>query len=236
MMGSPEDEQARQPDEGPQTEVTLTQGFWMGKYEVTQGEYQAVMGENPSWYNGVTGAHDFDVDLSRPVESVSWDNAVAYCEALTTQERAANRIPQGFAFSLPTEAQWEVACRAGSSTRFSYGNDPDYTELGDYAWYSGNSDGMTHPVGQKSPNGFGLYDMHGNVLEWCQDWWSDNLPGGTEVDPQGSSMASQRVIRGGCWCSDGKDCRAAYRSAMGTSPMDAGSDIGFRVVLAPARP
>jgi eukaryotic-like serine/threonine-protein kinase len=163
LIGSPEDEVDRSENEGPQTQVTLTQGFWMGKHEVTQGEYLAVVGSNPSYFNGVQGETDYGTDLNRPVESVSWDDAVAYCAALTARERAAGRAPMSYAYRLPTEAEWEYACRAGTTTRFSYGDDPGYTHLRDYAWYEGNSERQTHPVGQKLPNPWGLYDMHGNV-------------------------------------------------------------------------
>jgi formylglycine-generating enzyme required for sulfatase activity len=244
MMGSPETEQDRNENEGPQTQVTLTQGFFMGKYEVTQGEYLAVMGENPSWFNGdrtADGGDDYGTNLDRPVEQVSWDNAVAYCGALTEQERVANRIPIGYAFRLPTEAEWEYCCRAGTTTRFSYGDDPDFTQLGEYAWYSDNSGDMTHSVGQKLPNQWGLFDMHGNVWEWCQDWSAESLPGGIVLDPQGPDTGpgpnSTRVMRGGdwgWWKVDAKYCRSAHRNRH--LPEFGGSNIGFRVVLAPARP
>jgi formylglycine-generating enzyme required for sulfatase activity len=137
-MGSPSSEQDRYSDEGPQTLVTLTRGFWMGRYEVTQGEYLAVMGSNPSWFTG---------DTNRPVEQVSWNDATNYCAKLTQRERAAGRLLAGWEYRLPTEAQWEYAARAGNTNRFSYGDDPGYTELGNYGWYSSNSGGATHGVG-----------------------------------------------------------------------------------------
>jgi formylglycine-generating enzyme required for sulfatase activity len=137
-------------------------------------------------------------------------------------------------YRLPTEAEWEYACRAWTSTRFSYGDDPGYTNLTDYAWYFDNSGGMTHPVGQKLPNLWGLYDMHGNVWEWCQDWWSDNLPGGIALDPQGPATGSYRVFRGGGWSGDGGLCRSAIRGDIGPFPRS--SEAGFRVVLAPGQP
>jgi formylglycine-generating enzyme required for sulfatase activity len=199
-MGSPEDEVEFTRFEGPQTEVIISRGFWMGKYEVTQGEYLAVMGSNPSRFNGVQyeGTEweiDYGTDLTRPVERVSWHDAVAYCLALTERERTAGRIPFNCVYRLPTEAEWEYACRAATSTRFSYGDDPGYTNLTHYAWYEDNRGGQTHPVGQKLPNPWGLHDMHGNVSEWCQDWWADRLPGGIVLDPQGPASGPGRVSR-----------------------------------------
>ena len=150
-MGTPTNEVNRQADEGPQTAVTISRGFWMGKYEVTQREYQAVIGNNPSQFPG---------DLDRPVETVSWLDATNYCAKLTQQELAAGHISQGSHYRLPTEAEWECAARAGTSTRFSDGDDPDFASLTNNAWYSANSGFGTHPVGQKLPNPWGLYE-HG---------------------------------------------------------------------------
>jgi formylglycine-generating enzyme required for sulfatase activity len=213
----------------------------MGKYEVTQGEYLEVIGNNPSWFNGVRDwpepGTDYGSDLTRPVEQVSWDDAVAYCAALTEQERLAGRIRTNSVYRLPTEAEWEYGCRAWTSTRFSYGDDPGYTELTNYAWYYENSDGQTHPVGQKLPNPWGLYDMHGNLLERCQDWWAYNLPGGIVVDPQGPDTGSRRVVRGGTrgdWYESARDWRSAVRG--GVSPGFRHYILGFRVVLAPGQP
>jgi len=146
-MSSPTNEVDRYDWEGPQTAVTISRGFWMGKYEVTQTEYLAVMGSNPSGFTG---------DTNRPVEQVSWFDATNYCGALTQRERAAGRIATNSVYRLPTEAEWEYACRGWTSTRFSYGDDPGYTNLTDYAWYNDNSGGTTHPVGQKLPNPWGL--------------------------------------------------------------------------------
>jgi formylglycine-generating enzyme required for sulfatase activity len=229
-MGSPENEADRHDQEGPQTEVTISRGFWLGKHEVTQGEYEAVIGSNPSVFNG----GDFGVNLNRPVETVSWDNAVAYCAALTDRAAATGQIPTGSVYRLPTEAEWEYACRAWTSTRFSYGGDPGYTNLTNYAWYWDNSDQQTHPVGQKLPNPWGLYDMRGNVFEWCKDWWSDFLPGEIVLDPQGPGSGSYRVIRGGDWSTDGSISRSANRDYDYPDTRD--DSIGFRVVLAPAQP
>ena len=240
-MGSPTNEVDRWEWEGPQTAVTISRGYWMGKFEVTQGEYLAVMGINPSWFNGDRTAEnwqDYGTDLSRPVESVSWFDATAYCAALTEQERAAGRIAANAVYRLPTEAEWEYACRGWTSTRFSYGDDPGYTNLTNYAWYRDNSEGQTHPAGQKLPNPWGLHDMHGNVFEWCQDWFGD-YPGGIALDPQGPSTGSDRVIRGGGWrgwvvWGYARYCRSALRFDL--YPVDGYGLIGFRAVLAPGQP
>jgi formylglycine-generating enzyme required for sulfatase activity len=256
-MGSPEDEVDRYDWEGPQTDVIISRGFWMGKYEVTQGEYEAVMGNNPSHFNGVRQAWDpeletyidvdYGTDPNRPVEFNSeftqWFAANSYCEALTARERAVNRIPAGTAYRLPTYGEWEYACRAGTSTRFSYGDDPDYTKLTDYAWYADNSDGQTHPVGQKLPNRWGLYDMHGNVWEWCLAR-SYTPPGGIVLEPPEGAAPSVGWVgfmRGGGLSGEhfggyaqARYCRTACRTfrSTGTFPGLA----GFRVVLAPVQP
>ncbi len=201
-MGSPSTEQDRYPEEGPQTVVTLTRGFWMSKYETTQAEYQSVMGSNPSFFAG---------DTRRPVEQVSWLDATDYCGKLTVRERAAGRLPAGYEYRLPTEAEWEYACRAGTATRFGYGDDPGYTQLGDYAWYHSNRGNTTHPVGVKTPNAWGLYDMHGNVWEGCLDWYG-TYPGGSVTDPLGRNTGSNRVFRGGSWFNIAFYCRSAYRA------------------------
>lgn len=225
IMGSPASDPNSDSDERPQTVVTLTRGFWMGVHEVTQGEYQAVMGTNPSYFNGGS----YGVDLNRPVEQVSWNDAVAYCNALTTQERAAGRIPSNWRYYLPTEAQWEYACRAGARTaRYCYGDDLGITALGNYAWYSGNSGGTTHPVEQKLGNAWGLMDMHGNVVEWCADWYAA-YPGGSVTDPTGPTSGSNRVIRGGGWDANGRFCRSAYRGY--GWPGGRLDSFGFRVAL-----
>jgi len=208
-MGSPTNEVDRLDQEGPQTAVT---------------------GSNPSTFTGVTGYSNW------PVETVTWDGATNYCSRLTQQERAAGRIATNSAYRLPTEGEWEYACRAWTSTRFSYGDDPSYTNLTNYAWYRDNSPGgTTHPVGQKLANPWGLYDMHGNVLEWCQDWWLDSLPGGIALDPQGPASGSSRVIRGGGWGDYARDCRSASRF-YNRYPEHTIIFIGFRVLLAPGQP
>ena len=199
------------------------------------------MGNNPSFFNGVREVWDEScqcstnrdfTDLTRPVETVSWDDATAYCAAFTQRERVAGRIAPNCVYRLPTEAEWEYACRGWTSTRFSYGDDPEYTDLTNYTWYGDNSEGQTHPVGQKLANPWGLHDMHGNVLEWCQDWYGD-YAGGIAVDPRGPDTGSDRVIRGGDWAILARGCRSAYRNGRG--PDGGGIGIGFRVVLAPGQ-
>jgi formylglycine-generating enzyme required for sulfatase activity len=221
-LGSPANEPGHQPDESPQTIVTLSHGFWMSKFLVTQREYLAVSGFNPSGFPG---------DLNRPVESVSWFAASNYCAQLTKQDLTAGRIPPGSHYRLPTEAEWECAARAGTSTRFYF--DDDAASLTNRAWYGVNSGFTPHPVGLKPPNAWGLYDMEGNVWEWCQDWYGP-YPGGSKTDPQGpaSNATGVKVIRGGAWESFESDCRSARRSTEGASPFISDFIIGFRVVLA----
>jgi formylglycine-generating enzyme required for sulfatase activity len=223
-MGSPPTEQDHGANEGPQTVVTLSRGFWMGKYEVTQAEYLSVMGTNRSQFPG---------DLSRPVSSVSWQDATNYCGRLTERELAAGRIPLGSRYRLPTEAEWECAARAGTTTRFSYGDDPAFADLPLYAWQN-FEDGLTvHPVGQKLPNRWGFYDMAGNVFEWCQDWLGP-LSGGSVTDPQGapSNAIGWKVMRGGAFDFGGPACRSASRNFFGNHPALTDWNLGFRVVLA----
>ncbi len=238
-MGSPETERGREgSSEGPQTRVELTQGFWMGKYEVTQREYLAVTRKNPSYFQ----PPDFPEDLDRPVERASWDDAVTYCQKLTEQERAAGRIGTNAVYRLPTGAEWEYACWAGTTTRFSFGDAlgcGDTCEycplLASYMWWCGN--GGPGRVGQKLPNPWGLHDMHGNVWEWCQDW-GYTYPGGAVVDPQGPSTGWFRVVRGGNnwydWYGYARDCRSAARYGYGPGA-DRYGDLGFRAVLAPGQ-
>lgn len=228
-MGSPSNEVGQLDGdplsvEGPQMAVTISRGFWMGAYEVTQAEYLAVMGINPSGFKG---------SLSLPVETVSWYNATNYCGKLTQRERGAGRIATNSVYRLPTEAEWEYACRAWTSTRYSHGDDPDYSELSKYAWYDQDSDASTHPVGQKLPNPWGLYDMHGNAAEWCQDRYGAH-PGGIATDPQGPATGSERVAHSGLWFRPSTYCRSAFRR--GIAPDFASDGLGFRVVLAPGQP
>lgn len=224
VMGSPTNELHRQSNEGPQTTVTLTRGYWIGKFEVTQGEYLSVTGTNPTFFPG---------DLNRPISSVSWPDATNYCALLTARELAAGRIPFGARYRLPTEAEWECAARAGTTTRFSYGDDPDYTELPNHAWFMTNGELTVHPVGQKLPNPWGLYDIEGNVWEWTQDWLGP-LPGGSVTDPQGppSNDIGWKIIRGGGYDFGEADCRSAKRYFFGNHPALTDTNLGLRVVLA----
>lgn len=229
LLGSPTNEVDRYDDEGPQTSVSFTSGFFMATKPVTQREYLAVVGSNPSFFTG---------DLERPVEQVSWSNATNYCALLTQRELNARRIAAGTAFRLPTEAEWEYCCRAGTTTRFFYGNDPNYLQLTNHAWFYDNSyfpandDWETHPVGTKPANPWGLYDMTGNVWQWCQDWYGPYL-GDSVSDPKGAATGSNRVLRGGSYTDSGRFCRTACR--IGDDPsINFFSFYGFRVVLAPA--
>jgi formylglycine-generating enzyme required for sulfatase activity len=222
VMGSQAEEAGRDFDETPITEVTLTCGFWMGEREVSQAEFKALMGTNPSQFIG---------DSALPVERVNWREAVAYCETLTRRWAAENRLPEGHAFRLPTEAEWEYACRAGATSRFSHGDDPDARRLAEFAWFSDNSDSTSHPVGGRQPNAWGLFDLHGNVLEWCQDA-ATAYPGGSVtnyVSLSGRSLL--RIARGGSWLYGASAARSANRDSYAETTRC--SDLGFRVVLAP---
>ncbi len=208
QMGSPETEKDRKKDEGPQHEVTISKPFYMGVYEVTQDQYQAVMGSKPSRFIG----------SRNPVEQVSWNDAVEFCRKLSQQT--------GKSVRLPTEAQWEYACRAGTLTRFSFGDSDG--SMDSYAWYSKNSGGQTNPVGQKQPNAWGLYDMHGNVWEWCSDWYADSYVNANNVDPQGPGSGTYRVLRGGSWGGNPRGCRSAARDGIVPVLRDR-HRLGFRV-------
>jgi formylglycine-generating enzyme required for sulfatase activity len=205
QMGS----ERNQSDEKAVHKVTLTQPYYLGKYEVTQEQWEKVMGYNPSHFKGP----------KLPVENVSWEDCQQFLAALSKKV--------GRKFVLPTEAQWEYACRAGTTTHFSHGDDE--ATLGEYSWHSGNSDLTTHPVGEKKPNPWGLYDIHGNVFEWCQDWYYDVYPRGDAVDPKGPAKGTRRVIRGGAWLYVIDNHRSSDR---GFSPPDYRiNEYGLRCVL-----
>jgi formylglycine-generating enzyme required for sulfatase activity len=191
-------------------QVTLTQPFELGVYEVTQEHYESVMGTNPSRYKGP----------QNPVEQVSWDDAVEFCRKLSAMPAEKKT---GYVYRLPTEAEWEYACRVGTTTTYSIG-DSD-SELGDYAWYDKNSGFGTHPVGGKKPNAWGLYDMHGNVWEWCQDWYG-YYPSGSVTDPTGSTSGSSRVLRGGSFSYHSSNVRSATRT--NSQPDFCLDEFGFR--------
>ena len=219
-MGSPRSEPGRSSDE-VQHQVTVS-SFYMGKYEVTQKEYQEVMGSNPSYFKGD----------NLPVENVSWYDAVEYCNKRSVKEGLTsaytingsyvswNRNANGY--RLPTEAEWEYACRAGTTTPYYTGN-----SVGGAGWYKDNSGGQTHPVGEKRPNPWGLYDMHGNVWEWCWDWYG-SYSAGAQTDPVGASSGSLRVFRGGSWGSNGLNLRSAYR--LYNAPTRRYYYLGFRLL------
>ena len=204
-----------QDDETPH-EVTLTKPFKMGVHEVTQAQYEQVMGVNPSEYKGA----------NNPVEMVSWEDAVEFCRRLSElpAEKEAGNV-----YRLPTEAEWEYACRAGTTTMYSFGDDE--SDLRNYAWYLRYSGGGTHPVGGKKPNAWGVYDMHGNVWEWCQDWYGD-YPSGSVTDPSGAKSGETRVFRGGSWSMTPEHCRSATR--FGGFPWYRNGYFGFRVCLSPS--
>ncbi len=229
QMGSAMGEPERSTDEGPQHQVTISQAFLMGKYEVTQAQWQAVMGSNPSFFTG---------NLSLPVETVSWDqinqSGSGFLDKLNAIT-AAHR-PNGKVFRLPTEAQWEYAARAGSRTRFYWGDDLSALAIGNYAWYAGNSDTgsarASHPVGLKLPNAWGLYDMAGNVIEWCQDRYGI-FEAAAQTDPTGPATGAYKVLKGGGWDYDSYASRSAYRDAI--APDSRVNILGLRVVLASAQ-
>ena len=233
LMGSPKDEKDRCPNE-EQHEVSITKPFYLGVYVVTQAEYEKVMGNNPSWFSAKGDGKDRvkDMDTGQfPVEKVSWDDAVAFCKKLSElpEEKKAGRV-----YRLPTEAEWEYACRAGTKTAFHYGDSLSSKQAnfnGDFP-YGGADKGpyleRTAKVGSYAANAFGLYDMHGNVWEWCQDWYDENYyKNSPKEDPPGPAQASYRVVRGGSWGDVGWGCRSAFRYRLEPGYRDA--DLGFRV-------
>jgi len=223
LMGSPEDEEGREDNE-TQHLVKITRPYWLGKYPVTQEQWEKTMGDNPSRFSGN--------DL--PVEKVSWEEAIAFCRKLNEREGQAGRLPKGYKYSLPTEAEWEYACRAGTTTVFAFGNrlsshqanfdgESPYgdAEIGPYLE-------TTSPVGNYPPNAWGLCDMHGNVKEYCYDWYGE-YGTGVVTDPIGPSSGESRVTRGGCWYYDGENCRSANRFEL--NPGLRLDILGFRLSL-----
>jgi formylglycine-generating enzyme required for sulfatase activity len=215
QMGSPASEEARSGDE-TQRSVILSKPFWMGKYEVTQAQWKAVMESNPSYFTGD----------KLPVEKVSWDDAMEFCKRVQVKEAAAGRLPSGYAYTLPTEAQWEFTCRAGTTGPYAGAS------LDTMGWYGDNSGNKTLDVGLKDANPWGFHDMHGNVFEWCYDWF-DDYPTGSITDPVSPSRGSIRVCRGGCWCVDAWCCRSAYRGWY--YPDRRSNRLGFRLCLSPVK-
>jgi formylglycine-generating enzyme required for sulfatase activity len=212
VMGSPSHEAGRGEDEGPQREVTISKPFYMGIHEITQGQYEVIMGSNPACFKGAT----------RPVERVSWEDATEFCRRLS--QKTGKKV------TLPTEAQWEYACRAGSTTRFCFGDDAK--QLAAYARYGQGVEEGTAPVGMGKPNAWGLYDMHGNVWEWCSDWYAKSYANLPLVDPTGLNSGQTRVLRGGCWYLSFTPayCRSACRYDI--SPGGSGGNLcGFRVIV-----
>jgi formylglycine-generating enzyme required for sulfatase activity len=231
IMGSPESEMYRSDDE-KQVLVSLTKGFWLGRHSVTQAEWQRVMQTTPwrieTYQACVNEGDDY------PATYVSWDDAMQFCEKLTETEHQAGCLPSDWQYTLPTEAQWEYACRAGTKTRFSFGDDD--VDLSNYGGWSGivtgnvQSEEYTRRMGQKKANPWGLYDMHGNVCEWCRDVYAEKLAGGT--DPQGPSTGQYRVHRGGGRFVTAWGCRSASRSARDSRNRD--DDLGFRIAAVPS--
>ena len=238
-MGSPSSELGRFNNE-TQHEVTLTKGYWLGKYEVTQEQYKTIMGNNPSKFVG----------NNLPVEQVNWEEAMEFCRKLT--DRLGDTLPKGYKCSLPTEAQWEYACRAGTTSSLNSGKNVTTAEggekgvcdnLDEVGWYwmnggmknwngGNNPSTCTHPGGMKKPNNWGLYDMHGNVWEWCLDWYGD-YPTSSVTDPKGADTGKTRVSRGGGWGSVPRFCRSAGRDW--STPDRRLNDLGFRLALVPVQ-
>ncbi|MDA0590741.1 MAG: SUMF1/EgtB/PvdO family nonheme iron enzyme, partial [Planctomycetota bacterium] len=205
-MGSPSSETGRGGDE-TQHSVTLTNGFYLGKYEITQAQYETVMNGNSEGLNAKPSQWPNNDD--RPVEKVSWNDAQVFLTRLNSIEQTAGRLPNGWKYVLPTEAEWEYACRAGTTTAYSWGNDINSTHA-NWNWDGGPNDGndakQTLNVGQYAANPWGFFDMHGNVWEWTFDWKA-NYPGGAQNNPEGSASGSYRVQRGGSWYGTGADLR-----------------------------
>jgi formylglycine-generating enzyme required for sulfatase activity len=233
MMGSPDWDSDADAEEKPQHRVRISEAIYVGVYEVTQVQYQAVMGQNPSLFKGSD---------DRPVEMVSWLEAVTCCNTLTEREGRKPyyliegtdvTIARGNGYRLRTEAEWEYACRAGSTTLYPFADDAG--ALGDYAWDTANSGWKSQPVGQRRPNAWGLHDMLGNVWVWCADWYDEKYYASSPAaDPPGAPKGSRRVLRGGSYGNAPEDCRPAIRRR--GEPECGGSGIGFRVAASGSEP
>jgi len=229
-MGSPTSEVGREASKEQEHNVTLTKGFYLGKYEVTQAQYETVMTGNTNGLNAKPSQWPNNND--RPVEKVSWSDAQIFLSRLNQMEQTAGRLPSGWKYALPTEAQWEYACRAGTTTIFSWGNSATFTQAnfkGTHP-YGGGASGpnlqQTTDVGQYGANPWGFFDMHGNVWEWVYDWKA-NFSGGAQTNPEGPASGSLRVIRGSSWTTDGTYLRSASRDDRG--PSTRSHNLGFRV-------
>jgi len=235
VMGSPPGEPERRPGED-QVEVALTRGFWMAKYEATQGQWRRVIGKLPGELTAELPAGD-----DFPVGNVNFAEAEAFCQRLTERGRQSGALPKDWEFRLPTEAQWEYACRAGTTTATAFGNKLSSKQANFKGKsYNGAEQGPSlnraARVGSYPANAWGLHDMHGNTFEWCRDWYHARLPGGTDPDlyfARSSATRSEhgdisRVRRGGCWADDGWPCRSAFRLRF--EPERRYDHIGFRVV------
>ena len=225
QMGSPTNEKGRRSNEGPRHPVMISQGYWLADTPCTQAQWIAVMGENPSYFKK-------GQNQDQPVENVSWRMAVEFCQKLTERATSEGRLEGEAIFRLPTEAEWEYACRAGTITAFNdgsdctvpEGNDPALERLG---WFSQNSERETHPVREKEPNAWGFYDMHGNVWEWCLDG-RRTYKETPEIDPLGpTDESARRALRGGCFWGLARSCRAACRIEL--DPGDRNIHVGFRL-------
>lgn len=221
-MGAPKDEAGRHEWEWPLHPVTIRHDFYIGRYEITQAQWAALMGNHPA--NGYGEGPDY------PVYYVTWNDCQEFILKL-------NEIKQG-TFRLPTEAEWEYACRAGTTTRYSYGDASDCGDVCElcathdrYMWWCGNNRPTgAKEVGLKEPNPWGLFDMHGNIYEWCLDWWQDPYPRTEIVDPQGPAEGTFRVLRGGGWSYDAAGCRSAFRYGYAPDSRRSYGGFGFRVV------
>jgi formylglycine-generating enzyme required for sulfatase activity len=217
IMGSPTSEPGHQPHEEDLHEVVISKGYWIGQFEVTQAQFEHVLDTNPSKFK----------DPNIPVHKVNWHEAMYFCETLTEHERFINRLPDTWKFTLPTESQWEYACRADTKTIFHFGNESHRLEQ--YGWFASNSADGPKPVGMKKPNNWGIYDLHGNMGEWCFDWYGKTYPPHGSVDPITEKGSSFKVFRGGTYTDIPNRSRSAYRNRI--TPDTRNPWIGFRVVL-----